>query len=74
MSETKENITKVKRGVLHDEGRLLEDFCASETCAYRGKEVCTFKTSDYCPMFVRKGDSVQSGTGTTVPFYKKLPG
>ena len=56
MSYTKENITKVKRGVLRDEGRLLEDFCGSETCAYRGKEVCTFKTSEYCPMFTRKNE------------------
>lgn len=58
MSRPKENLIKVKRDVLRDEGRLLEDFCASETCVYRGKGVCTFKTSDYCPMFVRKDDSV----------------
>lgn len=31
---------------------MLEDSCASETCAYRGKGVCKFKDGDFCPMYI----------------------
>ena len=32
----------------------LELTCNSDTCAYRGKGVCTYKTGDYCPMYTEK--------------------
>ena len=33
------------------EGNLKEEVCASDICAYRGKNVCTIKRDEYCPMF-----------------------
>ena len=35
-------------------GNLKEEVCASEICAYRGKNVCTIKRNEYCPMFKPK--------------------
>ena len=35
-------------------GNLKEEVCASEVCAYRGKNVCTIKRNEYCPMFKAK--------------------
>ena len=35
-------------------GNLKEEVCASEICAYRGKNVCTIKRNEYCPMFEPK--------------------
>lgn len=32
----------------------LEQSCASEVCAYRGKGVCKFKIGEYCPMYTKK--------------------
>ncbi len=32
----------------------LEDTCASEICAYRGKGVCSYKVGEYCPMYTEK--------------------
>lgn len=32
----------------------LEETCASEVCAYRGKGVCTFKEGQFCPMYTPK--------------------
>lgn len=35
----------------------LEATCASEVCNYRGKDVCSFKQGEYCPMYTeRKAD------------------
>lgn len=53
INEGKERIKK-QREELRAKGILLEDFCGSETCAYRGNEVCVCKTSDFCPMFTSK--------------------
>ena len=53
LEEGKERIKK-QREELHAKGILLEDFCGSETCAYRGNEICLCKTSDFCPMFEEK--------------------
>ena len=35
-------------------GNLKEEVCASDVCAYRGKNVCTIKRDEYCPMFKAK--------------------
>ena len=35
-------------------GNLKEEVCASVICAYRGKNVCTIKRNEYCPMFKPK--------------------
>ena len=35
-------------------GNLKEEVCASEICAYRGKNICTIKRNEYCPMFKPK--------------------
>lgn len=37
-------------------GNLKEEVCASDVCAYRGKNVCTIKRDEYCPMFSPKED------------------
>ena len=37
-------------------GNLKEEVCASDVCAYRGKNVCTIKRDEYCPMFRPKED------------------
>lgn len=37
-------------------GNLKEEVCASDVCAYRGKNVCTVKRNEYCPMFSPKED------------------
>ena len=37
-------------------GNLKEEVCASDVCAYRGKNVCTIKRDEYCPMFRHKED------------------
>ncbi len=42
------------RDKLKEQAGLLEDSCASEVCAYRGKGVCTFTTGQYCPMYIPK--------------------
>lgn len=35
-------------------GNLKEEVCASDVCAYRGKNVCTIKRDEYCTMFKAK--------------------
>lgn len=35
-------------------GNLMEEVCASDVCAYRGKNVCTILRDEYCPMFKPK--------------------
>ena len=35
-------------------GNLKEEVCASKVCVYRGKNVCTIKRNEYCPMFEAK--------------------
>lgn len=42
------------RDLLKEKNGLLEDSCASEECAYRGKGVCTFITGQYCPLYTPK--------------------
>lgn len=37
-------------------GNLKEEVCASDVCAYRGKNVCTIKRDEYCPVFKAKED------------------
>lgn len=37
-------------------GNLKEEVCASDVCAYRGKNVCTIKRDEYCPMFKARED------------------
>lgn len=45
-------------------GNLLEEICASETCAYRGKEVCTIRREQYCPLFTLKEEKPKNGKST----------
>ena len=35
-------------------GNLKEEVCASNVCAYRGKNICTIKRDEFCPMFKYK--------------------
>lgn len=46
-------VEKMRREFRENEG-LLEDSCASETCAYRGQNICTIRSGEYCPMYIRK--------------------
>ena len=55
MNNEKETaVQKLRREIREKEG-LLEDSCESGTCAYRGKEVCTFRKGEFCPMYICKG-------------------
>ena len=46
-------VEKKRREIRENEG-LLEDSCASETCAYRGKDICTIRNGEFCPMYIKK--------------------
>ena len=46
-------VQKMRREIQESVG-LLEDTCASETCAYRGQGVCIIKRGDFCPLYVPK--------------------
>ena len=35
-------------------GNLKEEVCASNICAYRGKNICTIKRDEFCPRFKYK--------------------
>lgn len=37
-------------------GNLKEEVCASNVCAYRGKNICTIKRDEFCPMFKYKDE------------------
>ena len=43
-----------KRAEIRANEGLLEDSCASESCAYLGKNICTIKNGQYCPMYSKK--------------------
>lgn len=49
-----EGIKKRKEERERLKGNLKEEVCASDVCAYRGKNVCTIKRNEYCPMFEAK--------------------
>ena len=53
-SEEKEKVSETKRERELLKGNLKEEVCASDVCAYRGKNVCTIKRNEYCPMFEAK--------------------
>jgi len=44
---------KMRREIRENEG-LLEDSCASSTCAYRGQNICTVRNGEFCPMYIKK--------------------
>ena len=50
-SEEETPVEKERRRL---KGDLKEEVCASDVCAYRGKNVCTVKRDEYCPMFKSK--------------------
>ena len=55
--EEEETPVMKNREKIRKEFGLLEDSCASEQCAYRGKNVCTCRKGiDICPMYIPKED------------------
>lgn len=52
-----EQITIILSKNAMEKKRTLEETCASEVCAYRGKGVCSFvEGEDYCPMYTNGGN------------------
>lgn len=42
------------------EKRRLEEMCASDICAYRGHDVCSFTEGMFCPMYIPKTEEADN--------------
>ena len=45
-----------RRALIRFTSGLLEDTCKSDICAYRGKNVCTYRVGEHCPNYKNKED------------------